>query len=93
MKILDSENFAGAPFFSRQTRIVPFAQTVRVSIPRAGGLVWSRPTAILVQTSEGNETVLPIVDVTRQAQLTFLGLGFLGAIIIWLIYRKKGDTL
>lgn len=88
MPLLNNETHAGPPIHAGQTRLVPFAQTVRVSIPGAGGLVWSRPTAIVIQTPEGGETVLPVVDVTRQAQLTLLGLGFLGAFIIWLIYRK-----
>lgn len=88
MPWLETVTQAGTPLHAGQTRFLPFAQTVRVNIPGAGGLIWSRPTTIVVQTPEGDETVLPIVDVTRQAQLTFLGLGLLGAFIIWLIYRK-----
>ncbi|NUM48902.1 MAG: hypothetical protein HUU38_29705 [Anaerolineales bacterium] len=88
MSFLDIETRAGRPLRVGETRLVPFAQTARVTFPGSGGVVWSRPTAILAQTADGQETVLPVRDVTREAQLTLMGLGVLGALLIWIFYRK-----
>ena len=90
MTPLDVETHAGPSVHAGQTRIIPFVQTIRLTVPGMGrGLVWHRPTAIIAQTTDGQETVIPIPDVTRQAQLTFLGLGLLGACLIWFFNRKK----
>jgi len=89
----DIETRAGKPIHAGRTRLIPFAQTVHLHLPGpSGGLIWSRPTAILVQTPNGEETVLQIRDVTRQAQLTLLGLGFIGALFIWL-FNRSGTAL
>lgn len=89
-KLFDLETRAGEPIRAGRTRLIPFAQTVQVQFPGpGGGFTWSRPTAILAQTTDGEEHVLPIRDVTRQAQLTLLALGFLGSILIGWVYRKK----
>ena len=87
--MFDLETRAGEPIRAGRTRLIPFAHTIRLNIPgSAGGLVWNRPTAILTQTPGGEETVLQIRDVTRQAQLTLLGLGVLGSMFIWMIYHR-----
>ena len=88
--IFDIETHAGEPIRPGRTRLIPFVQSVRLNIPGAsGGIVWNRPTSVLAQTPDGQETVLQIRDITRQAQLTLLGLGVLGSLLIWLLYRGK----
>ncbi|GAB4578250.1 MAG: hypothetical protein Fur0022_09840 [Anaerolineales bacterium] len=87
-RFFETETHAGNPLQAGQTRLIPFAHTVRMNFPGSGGIVWSRPTAILAQTPDGQEIVLPVQDVTRQAQLALLGLGILGAWLIWYVYRK-----
>ena len=90
MTPFEIETHAGPPVHAGQSRIIPFVQTIRLNLPgTGGGLAWSRPTAILTQTPDGQETVLPIQDVTRQAQITFLGLGILGVLLIWFFNRKN----
>ncbi|HNB51866.1 MAG TPA: hypothetical protein PK530_07980 [Anaerolineales bacterium] len=84
---LQFETHAGDPIQAGQTRLIPFAQTVRLTFP-AGGFTWHRPTAILAQTPDGKEIVLSVPDVTRTAQWTLLGLGVLGAFLIWFFNRK-----
>lgn len=87
MSMLTIENQAGLPVQAGTNRILPFTQVVRLQIPGLkGGLVWNRPVAVLVQAADGSEETLAVPDVTRQAQLTFLGAA-LGAAIIFGVFR------
>ena len=87
MTWLNVETRAEQPLRARQIRLIPFAQAARVTLP-GGVLIWSRPTAILAQSADGDEVVLPIRDVTRQAQVILLGLGILCSWLIWFFYRN-----
>jgi hypothetical protein len=87
---LEVETRAGEPIRVGRTRLIPFAQSVRLNLPAStGGVVWSRPTAVLAQLPDGQEVVLPIKDITQQAQLTLLAIGLIGAMLIWLLNRKN----
>ena len=48
-------------------RVTPQLQSLQVTLP-IGGLLWSRPVAILVQKDDLQHRI-PIVDATRVAQL------------------------
>ena len=87
------EIHAGSLIHVGETRIIPFAQTVRMKIPGAR-LVWHRPAAILAQTPDGKEIVLPIQDVTRQAQIVLFSVGILGTLLLWCFYQytNKGGS-
>jgi hypothetical protein len=93
MSLLEVEMQAGTPIHVGQTRIIPFAQTFRLNLPGAD-MIWSRPTAVLAQTPDGQEAVTLIQDVTRQIQLAFFSVGVLGALILWFWYQKNssGDS-
>jgi hypothetical protein len=52
--------------------VTPQSQALTIRWPN-GGLVWNRPAAVLVERGEQTERI-PIVDVTRIAQLGLLGL-------------------
>jgi hypothetical protein len=52
--------------------VTPQSQALTIRWPN-GGLVWNRPAAVLVERGEQRERI-PIVDVTRVAQLGLLGL-------------------
>jgi hypothetical protein len=70
----------------------PQSQALAVRWPR-GGWVWNRPVAVLVGRGEEEERI-PIVDVTRVAQLGLYGLslvfGILG-LLMWVAGRNKDD--
>ena len=53
-----------------------------------GGLVWNRPVAVLVERDTGTERI-PIVDVTRMAQLTLLGLSIVFSIIALVLSARQ----
>ena len=58
--------------------LTPQSQALTVRWPN-GGFVWNRPVAVLVER-DGQTERIPIVDVTRIAQLTLLGLGLVSSI-------------
>ncbi len=65
------------------TRVTPQAQAFSVRFP-FGGFVWNRPTAVLVERDDLTQRI-PIVDVTRVAQIVLFGLVLTFSIIITLL--------
>lgn len=57
--------------------VTPRSRTLVVRLPK-GGFVWNRPTAVLVE-QDGRVRRIPIIDVTRVAQMGLLGLALLTA--------------
>lgn len=88
MGLITIENRAGASIQAGGRRITPFTQVVMLKIPGfTGGLIWNRPHAVLVQEADGTETVIPVTDMTRQAQVFLLAAGLLGGFLFWLNRR------
>jgi hypothetical protein len=72
--------------------VTPQSQALTVCWPQ-GGWVWNRPAAVLVKQGE-EEKHIPIVDVTRVAQLGLYGLSLAFAVlglIIWIGGRSNTD--
>jgi hypothetical protein len=67
--------------------LMPQSQALTVRWPN-GGFVWNRPTAVLVERGGQTERI-PIVDVTRIAQLTLLGLGIVFSIVTLMLSIRK----
>ena len=89
MPILQIETRAGAPIQAGSLRLTPFARSVTLHVPNLpGGLIWNRPTALLVQSSDGDEKLLPIHDTTRRQQIALLGAGLIAALLIRLYFKK-----
>jgi hypothetical protein len=83
-----SEARIGAPISANNLRIIPISKiTALLPAGDSGGVIWNRPHSILVQGTEGGETVLRIRDVTRERQILLLGLGLLGALLLQLVRR------
>jgi len=68
-------------------KLIPQSRSLTVHWPY-GGMVWHRPLAMLVQRGEQEETI-PIVDVTRIAQLGFWGLSVLFVLIAWAVSLRQ----
>lgn len=85
-EILDVKINAGEPVQVKDYKITPFAQSIKITAPGiAGGFIWNRPVSILVQKTDGEETVIPVTDVTRLAILGMIGAA-LGVILSgWLV--------
>lgn len=90
MALVHAENRAGKPVQIGDVQLIPIEKTTRFQPPGMWGvLLWRRPAAVIVQHMDGSEEVLQIQDQTRQAQLGLLGIGLLGAFLIWLVYRIR----
>lgn len=89
MPIFTIETMPGETVQAGRNKITPFSQAFKLILPRSiGGLIWNRPVSVLVQRDDGSEQVLPVVDVTRVAQLALLGFGLAGGFLFWLIKRR-----
>jgi hypothetical protein len=73
------QTVSGEPVTVGDIVAIPQSQALTARWP-VGGWVWNRPTALLVERGEERERV-PIVDVTRVAQLGLYGLGLVCAIV------------
>ena len=74
------------PIVVGDTRVTPQAQALSIRFP-VGGFVWNRPSAVLVERDDGTQRI-PIVDVTRVAQIALFGLILAFSVIITLAARR-----
>jgi hypothetical protein len=81
------ENTSAEPILVGDTQITPQAQAFSLRFP-FGGFVWNRPTAVLVERDDVTQRI-PIVDVTRVAQIALFGLGLSFSIIITLLAAQR----
>ncbi len=87
-KIFIREFHHGAPIQAGGFTLVPFSHVVRFQIPGfSRGLIWNRPSSILVKATDGQEFPIPIKDVTRQVQIALLGGAFLASFFYFLAIR------
>ena len=90
---IQTETKAGGAITIGETKIVPFSKSVRVQIPGwQGGLIWNRPASLLVVSSDGEEQIIPIVDVTRQALWALLGVSLAVFPLMMLISQRRNKT-
>lgn len=93
-KFLQVETRAGDPIQAGDTTIVPLAKSYQFRLPgKAGGVIWNRPASVVVQTALGQEYILPVRDVTRQAQFALLGGSLLVGLLTWLVVRGRKSNL
>ena len=77
ISILRVETLTGQSIRVKNTQVRVRSQVIQLRLPMAnGGLIWNRPIAVLVRTSDGHEQVLPVPDLTRNAVLLLAGLCF-----------------
>ncbi|MFZ0534375.1 MAG: hypothetical protein WAM09_14455 [Anaerolineales bacterium] len=70
--------------------ITPLTQVLKIALPgHRAGLIWNRPKAVIVRSSDGQENILPVRDVTRLVIWSMLAGGVLGAIVIGLMHRNN----
>ena len=77
----------GAPIAVGDVTLTPQAQSLSVRWP-GGGWVWNRPLAAVV-TRGDQEDRIPIVDVTRIAQIVMLGITLACALLMWSRARRE----
>ena len=90
---LQTETSAGTPIKAGNYKIVPFSKSVRLDFPNNnGGFIWNRPVSVLAIDADGEETVIPVHDITRRYQLAIFGSGLISILLIWLISRIIQST-
>ena len=77
----------GAPLRVGARTVTPVSWSLRLSLP-AGGVVWTRPVAVVVEEG-GTTEEIPIVDVTLIARLALLGAAGAFTVAGWLAGRSK----
>ncbi len=87
MDRLGAREASAEPVTVDDITVTPQSQALVVRLPR-GGLVWNRPTAVLVE-QDGRVRRIPIVDVTRILQVGLLGLAGLTASASVLGFRRR----
>jgi hypothetical protein len=89
-KMLRWQTISGDKVTVGDVTITPQSRALTVRWPH-GGLVWNRPVGILVERDEQTERI-PIVDVTRMAQLGLLGLSVVFSMVIFVLsIRRRRD--
>jgi hypothetical protein len=71
-EVIEWQTHSGSPVTVGNLTVTPQSQALTVRW-LAGGLVWNRPVAVLVER-EGQTERIPIIDVTRVVQAGLLGL-------------------
>jgi hypothetical protein len=78
---------SGEPVKKDDVTVTPISQALIITFPY-GGFVWNRPLAIEVDDGKTIKRI-PILDVTRIAQLSLIGVGFIFTIMALLFSRKS----
>ena len=88
--LIDIKTHAGRSLQIGDLHIVPLVKKTRLQPPNYRGVfIWQKPEAVVIQTLDGTQEVLPIRDYTRWAQMLLMGIGFLGSLLIWLSLRSN----
>ena len=75
MDVLGTSEASAESVTMHGVTVTPQSRALILRLPK-GGLVWNRPTAVLVE-QEGRVRRIPIVDMTRILQVGLLGLAVL----------------
>jgi len=90
MSVIEREIRTGETMQVGDLEITAQTRVLKIQFPgHHAGLIWNRPKAVIVRTSDGQESTLPVRDVTRIAIWVMLAGGLLGAFVIGLMYRYK----
>ncbi|MBS1251544.1 MAG: hypothetical protein MAG451_00577 [Anaerolineales bacterium] len=79
-EIFQRRTTSGEPLTIGDVTITPQSRVLVIRWPY-GGFVWNRPVSVLVER-DGHTEQVPIVDLTRAAQLRLLGFGLVLSIAI-----------
>ncbi len=90
MNAMQSEIHTGEPIQVGDYEITPQTRVFKIQFPgHHAGLIWNRPKAVIVKTSDGQERTLPVRDITRIVIWSMLAGGLLGAMLIRLMHRNQ----
>ncbi len=87
---IEHEIRTGEPIQAGDLEITPQTSVFKIMLRSGhGGLIWNRPKAVIVRTPQGQESTLPVVDITRQVIWGMLAGAVIGAVLIGLMSRAR----
>jgi hypothetical protein len=86
-RIVQWQTVSGSPVTAGDVTLTPQSQSLTVRWPY-GGWVWNRPVAILVERGGQTERI-PIVDVTRAAQLGLLSCTLVFGMVTFVLTARR----
>ncbi|CAN5461542.1 hypothetical protein BH10CHL1_BH10CHL1_50400 [soil metagenome] len=86
-KFVQWATLPGEPVRINQLTVTPLAQSLTIRWSQ-GGFIWNRPIALLVTKNRQTERI-PIPDVTRNAQIILLSIGFVVSLILVMSSHKE----
>ncbi len=90
MSLVKFENRVGKPIQAGDYKIFPIEKSLQVQPPGMWAFFfWRRPAKVLVEYPDGSDALLPIPDVTRQAQIALWGVALLGMLLFGLLSHKR----
>ncbi|MCU0488669.1 MAG: hypothetical protein MUE67_06935 [Anaerolineales bacterium] len=70
--------------------LLPFTRTWQFKSPGMPvRLIWNRPNSILVRDSDGNEKILPIIDLTWRVIGSLVGICLSAALLLFISNRLR----
>ena len=90
ISLLRIETLTGQPIKIKDTQVRVRSQVVQLRFPFIhSGLLWNWPVAVLARTTDGQDQLLPIRDITRAAVLVLLVISLAGTFLLRLFRRKR----
>ena len=84
------ETLTGPPITIPDGQIYVRSKYVQLRFPKVkGGLIWNRPVAAVVRTTDGQEKIIPILDITRIILFTLAGFCLTSMFVLMLRRHKK----
>ncbi len=90
MGLIQLETEAAEPVVAQGTRITAFRRKLRLRLPGLDReFTWARPLAVLVQTPDGGEVMMPAAEMAADVQTGLAVLTGIGLILLlWLFVRR-----
>ncbi len=80
------ETQAGEAIHIGAHTVVPFAKTWQLTSKTGnGGVIWSRPASVLVQSADGQEQVVSIPDLTLRIIVSLFGVCLGASLLMFVI--------
>jgi hypothetical protein len=87
--LLRIETHTSPPVTIQEAQAHLRSQLVQLRFPVInGGVIWNRPVAVVVRHLDGEEKIVPILDVTRIVMFTLSGL-FFTTMLVRIFFRGK----
>ena len=91
--LIRSETHTGQSITTNGFKLTPFSRSLSIHTPgRHGGFLWHRPISVLVQSQDGQEHVLPVIDFTRQVQWALYGIALGATLLLWFFSRRTHES-